>query len=65
MQRKLNLQEFYPDASEKEMKVVRTSLLAALIVILPKLKSEIEPARLIKMLINDYYSKRFLTYLYK
>jgi len=59
MQRKLNLQEFYPNASEKELKTIRTSLLAALIVIIPKLKNEMESAQLIKMLIKDHYTSKF------
>lgn len=59
MQRKLNLQEFYPNAKAKDLKIIRTSLLAALIAILPNLKSEIEHPRLIKMLFLDYYSKKF------
>ena len=61
MQRKLNLQEFYPNDSEKVLNLMRSNLLAGLITKLGRGVSSVELSVLVKMLIQSYYANQFET----
>ncbi len=56
MQRKLNLKEFFPNNKTKELKNMRSALLASLIVTVRKKDSAEEIGDLVKKLINKYYA---------
>ena len=61
MQRKLNLKEFYEDTSEKELKTVRSNLLAGLIGHLKhrRAQKEMDVPILIKMLFQTFYREHY------
>lgn len=69
MQRKLNTNEFYPDAKEKDLKYLRTGLLAALITSLNKHVTSEHIVRQLSTIIQSNYRNNFsslhgiLTYL--
>ncbi|MEM6317784.1 MAG: hypothetical protein AAF960_08940 [Bacteroidota bacterium] len=61
MQRKLNLNEFYPDVKEKSLGLMRTNLLAGLVMTMGKGLSTSDLPVLIKTLIQSYYSNKYYT----
>ena len=61
MRRKLNLVEFYPNATLKPVSLLRTNLLAGLITLIGTVKSSVESHTFIKTLLQSYYSNRYQT----
>ena len=62
MQRKLNLQEFYTDADHhKNLKIMRTTLLAGLVVWFSKSKQDTDLKQILKILITKKYKTQYNT----
>jgi hypothetical protein len=62
MQRKLNLQEFYPEAPDKELRLMRTNLLAGLLMTPHLEKKENAPPAFIKSLFQQSYPEYYFSF---